>query len=115
MDRALRSIRKNKTGIILISICSILVAIGQVFWKISQEFSLVFFIMGAICYAIGSMVMILAYRYGSLSVLHPFMAINYFFSLIIGKIIFNENLNIKSILCVTIITIGVIFIGIGDE
>jgi undecaprenyl phosphate-alpha-L-ara4N flippase subunit ArnE len=71
--------------------------------------------IGFFIYAIGASAMVLAYRYGELSVLQPINSTSYVFSLIIGKILFNEKIVLLHIAAVLFILTGVIIIGTSKE
>lgn len=111
----LSSIRKNKKGIILIIFSSICACIGQLLWKISIEKDLFYLLLGFLIYAIGAFVMIIAYRYGSLSVLQPFLSLNYVLSIFLGYFILDEIITIYKIIGVLLIIIGVLLIAMGDQ
>ena len=59
--------------------------------------------------------MLIAYRFGSLSVLQPMLSLNYVISLILGVSILGEQITLARVMGVLIIIIGVILIGGGDE
>ena len=109
------SLRKNKTGIILMIFSSIFVCIGQLFWKLSAARGLAYIIVGFALYGIGALIMILAYRYGSLSVLQPILSLNYVLSIILASVVLGENITTVKICGVLVIIAGVICISLGDE
>lgn len=111
----LESLKKNKKGIILIVLSSILVCFGQLFWKISNTEGLVYLLAGFILYAIGALLMIVAYRFGSLSVLQPMLSLNYIFTIILAKTVLDESITLIKVISILIIIIGVILIGGGDN
>ena len=63
----------------------------------------------------GMLFMLLAYRHGSLSVLHPMLSVGYVFSLILAATVLKEAVSPLRILGVAVILVGVIFIGGGDD
>ena len=71
--------------------------------------------IGFVLYGIGAVSMIIAFKFGSLSVLHPMMSIGYIFALIIGYFWLEEALTITKIVGITSILIGVALMGMGDE
>lgn len=109
------SIKGNGKGIVLMLISSILVSFGQLFWKISSEKGFFYILSGFVLYGIGAIIMIIAYRYGSLSVLQPMLSLNYVMSLIFGSYILNENIGSEKVIGVIIIIFGGILIGGGDK
>ncbi|MFT8872949.1 MAG: EamA family transporter [Sporolactobacillus sp.] len=112
----IQSLKKNKYGILLMVLSSLFVCIGQLFWKLfSSNHSILILSAGFLLYGIGAMVMIVAYRFGSLSVLQPMLSVNYVLSLFIGTLILNESFTIVKCLGVVVITAGVLLIGGGDE
>lgn len=109
------SFKKNKYGIMLMLLSSVCVCIGQLFWKISSEKGLSALAIGFFIYCIGAILMIIAYRYGSLSVLQPILSVNYIFSTVLSVIVLHEYINTTKIIGIVIIILGVIFIAGGDE
>lgn len=109
------SFLKNRTGIILMLCSSIFACIGQLLWKLSTNGNWVEMIVGFGLYGIGALFMLIAYKYGSLSVLQPMLSMNYVISLILGAFLLNEKITI--IKCIGVLTIiaGVVMIGGGDE
>ena len=59
--------------------------------------------------------MLIAYKYGSLSVLQPCLSLNYALSIFLGVWVLGESLSLMKIIGIIIIIIGVIMIGGGDE
>lgn len=88
--------------------------IGQLFWKLATNGSIGYLIGGFALYGIGALIMIIAYRFGSLSVLQPILSINYVISTLIGYFILSEELSIINIIGVFTTIIGVILIVRGD-
>lgn len=118
MNNFILSIKKNYKGIILIVFASLLTAYGQMLWKVSWKISngrgLYFIISGFALYGIGAILMIIAFRYGSLSVLHPMMSFGYIFVIILGKTMLKEAVSPIHLIATAIIICGVILIGGGD-
>jgi len=108
------SLKKNIKGIMLIIIAAMLTSVGQLFWKISHGNELKLVIIGFVCYGLGAVLMILAFRFGSLSVLHPFMSVGYIFAIILGQTQLHENISLTKYVAVLIIMLGVTLIGGGD-
>lgn len=108
------SIKKNIKGICLILIASMLTSVGQLFWKLSNGKDVKMVVIGFICYGLGAVLMILAFRYGSLSVLHPLMSAGYIFAIFLGQTQLHENISVSKFAGVAIIIFGVTLIGGGD-
>jgi drug/metabolite transporter (DMT)-like permease len=115
MSNFVLSFQKNKKGIILIILASIFVCFGQLFWKMSESNNIILILLGFALYTIGALTMIFAYRFGSLSVLQPFLSASYVLSTILGFLVLNEPLLVSKIIGIFIIIIGIIMIGGGDN
>lgn len=115
MNNLIISLKKNKRGIILILMASLVTALGQYFWKISNMHIFVYILIGFIFYGIGAIGMILAFKFGSFSVLHPMMSMGYIFTILIGCYFLNEAINFNKVIALILIIIGVVMIGVGDE
>ena len=109
-----QSIKKNIKGILLIIIAAMLTSVGQLFWKLSHGSDVKLMLIGFVCYGLGAVLMILAFRFGSLSVLHPFMSVGYIFALILGQTQLTETVSLTKYVAVGIIMVGVTLIGGGD-
>ena len=63
------SLEKNKKGILLMIISSIVVCIGQLLWKLGTNGDLTLLGGGFLLYGLGALLMITAYKFG-LSLIH---------------------------------------------
>lgn len=111
----IESIKKNKIGIGLMCISSIFVCIGQLFWKLASTYGIWLLLMGFAFYGVGALIMIIAYRFGSLSVLQPILSLNYVFSILLAAFVLHEQVTVIKVIGVLVIIIGVILIAGGDE
>ena len=59
--------------------------------------------------------MIVAYRFGELSVLQPMLSLNYILSIFLAVIILKEEITILKVIGVFVIITGVIIIARGDD
>lgn len=114
LNLLIKSVKKNKIGISLMILCNILVTISQILWKISEVKNITFIIIGMLIYGLASFIMIIAFKYGDLSVLHPLLTLNYVFAIVLGYFLFKETITTYSIMGVITIVTGVILINIGD-
>jgi len=60
-------------------------------------------------------VMIIAYKYGKLSVLQPMLSLNYVLSIFLAAVVLKEQITLLKSIGVLIIIAGVILIAGGDE
>lgn len=111
----IRSLKENKKGILLMLISSVCACIGQLLWKLAGSRGMLYLIVGFGLYGIGALIMLIAYRYGKLSVLQPMLAMNYVLSIILGKIVLQETITVGKIIGVLSIVIGVLLIAGGDS
>lgn len=111
----IESFQKNKKGILLMLISSICVCVGQLLWKISAEKGFPIMLAGFCFYGLGALIMIIAYKYGKLSVLQPMLSLNYVLSIILAAIVLKEQITALKCIGVLIIILGVVMIAGGDE
>ena len=109
------SFQKNKKGILLMLVSSICVCIGQLRCKLSAKEGIRGLLAGLAFYGGGAMVMILAYRFGKLSVLQPMLSLNYVLSILLAAVVLKEEITLLKCAGVLIIIAGVILIAGGDE
>ena len=96
-------------------VSSICVCVGQLFWKLSVTEGLLMLILGLGFYGVGALVMLIAYRFGKLSILQPMLSLNYVFSLLIAAFVLHEAITIMKCIGVLLIISGVVLIAGGDE
>ena len=111
----IESIQKNKKGILLMLVSSICVCVGQLLWKLSATQGLIFMLAGFAFYGAGALIMIIAYKFGKLSVLQPMLSLNYVLSILLAALVLQEAITLYKVIGVIIITCGVIMIAGGDE
>jgi|GEM_PF-1203451 len=107
-------------GIGLMLFSAALTAVGQALWKASglsfsqglQSWQLY---AGFFCYGMGAVVMTLAFRFGSFSVLHPILSMGYVFSIFIGVLALHESVTVQGIIGDVIIILGAVFLGISER
>ncbi len=111
----LKSIQMNKKGILLMLISSLCVCIGQLLWKLSADMGIIVMLAGFFFYGIGALIMLLAYRFGKLSVLQPMLSLNYVLSSILAALVLKESITALKCIGVIVIITGVVLIAGGDE
>ena len=111
----IESMQANKRGIILMIVSSICVCVGQLMWKLSADHGFLVMVIGFGFYGIGAVVMVIAYRFGKLSVLQPMLSLNYILSIILAAVILKEEITIVKCTGVLIIIAGVLLIAGGDK
>ena len=111
----IESIKKNKKGIMLMLLSSLFVCVGQLFWKLSASGNMVYMLIGFGLYGMGALVMLYAYKFGSLSVLQPMLSANYIFTIVLAAAVLQEKITVFKIVGIIIIICGVILVGVGDS
>jgi len=104
-------------GIILIILSAICVTVGQYLWKLSQlpggQFYLA--LVGFVFYAIGALLMIVAFRYGELSILHPMLSTSYVLGIVVGSLVLHEEIKPTMIVGIIVIFLGMVFLGLASK
>lgn len=111
----LNSIRQNKTGILLMVCSSIFVCVGQLLWKLAVTGSVWLLLAGFALYGLGAVAMVIAYKFGKVSVLQPILSLNYVLSVILAATVLKENVTILKCIGVLVIIAGVLLIAGGDK
>ncbi|MBC2077847.1 EamA/RhaT family transporter [Listeria booriae] len=101
-------------GIILMIFSASCTAVGQAFWKmaVSGIYSWQLYV-GFSLYGMGAILMIIAFRFGELSVLHPLLSIGYVFAIVIGVVFLNEKLTTMQVFGNIFVMSGAIMMGIS--
>lgn len=101
---------QERKGIILMILSSFFVAFGQLGWKLSQGVINIYIVFGFLLYGIGALLMLVAYKYGRLSILQPILSLSYIMSLFLGGLFLHEVVSWNKILGVFCIMIGIFLI-----
>ncbi|MBS3124400.1 multidrug transporter [Candidatus Woesearchaeota archaeon] len=115
----------NKTtiGIMLMVICTIFTALGQLFFKFGSStiqlniWSLITnynLIIGFFFYGLGAILLVVALKFGPLSLLFPIVSLNFIWVTVISSVVFKEVINSFKINALILIIIGIFLIG-GSE
>lgn len=99
-------------GILLIVASALCTTFGQLCWKLGTK-SILFLIVGFALYGLGALLMIYAFRFGEVSVLHPMLSISYVLSLLLGALLLNESVTPRKIGGILCVICGTIFLGLS--
>ncbi|MDO8555666.1 MAG: EamA family transporter [Nanoarchaeota archaeon] len=114
----------QKKPFILVLICSLLVAIAQIFLKEGADtiiftptgiLSNFYLILGIVFYAAGTVLLLKALKYGNLTTLYPFIALSYVWVTLLAYIFLNEPITSLHWLGVGSIVLGISSIGAGTQ
>lgn len=100
-------------GVALMVASSVLACGGQLLWKLAADGGLLKVVAGFALYALGALVMLIAYRHGELSVLQPILGLSYVLSLLLGAVWLGEAVSWGRIIGVTLVVVGVALIAGG--
>lgn len=110
-----RSLRSNLKGIALMSAAAFLVAGGQFAWKLAAGERLGWLALGFVLYGLGALLMTVSFRFGKLSVVHPFLSLSYVFAVVLAYFFLGETLRPVQYAAIATIMAGVTLIGGGDD
>ena len=94
---------------------SLFACTGQFLWKLGATQGLLPIVGGLVLYGIGAVLMLVAYRYGSLSVLQPILGLSYALSLFMGAYWLGEPVGAGRILGVCAVIAGVVLVATSDR
>lgn len=98
-----------RIGVILMLLSATMTCCGQLCWKMGAIYvsgKLAFYVGGFCLYAVGALLMIVAFRYGEMSVLHPMLSVGFVCSLFLGYFYFNEEITMRKVLGIVFILVG---------
>jgi uncharacterized membrane protein len=101
-------------GISLIIFSALCSSIGQLVLKllVMNDMSRIFYVVGVALYGMGALSMLIAFRFGSISVLHPLMSLGYVMAIIWAGMFLNETITFEKIIGITLIIAGNITLGV---
>jgi multidrug transporter EmrE-like cation transporter len=109
--------------ILLVILCTIFTSSGQILWKVASKnlnsfasiITNVPLILGFVCYGLGAILLIIALKYGDLSLIYPFVALSFVWVSVASMLIFGENMLLINWMGITAIILGVSLIGYGSS
>jgi len=113
-----------KLGIAIMILCTLFTAAGQLFfkyssqtfeWNISSLITNYNLILGFVLYALGAGLLIIALKFGDLSVIYPFVSLTFIWVMIISVWFLGEKLNNFKFGAIIFIIFGVVMISRGES
>lgn len=98
-------------GIILMVVSSLFSCAGQLMWKLGATRGLWAILVGFGLYAVGALLMLVAYRLGELSVLQPILGLSYVLSLLAGWAWLGETITPGRVIGVVAVVAGVAMVA----
>lgn len=95
-------------GIIMILTSATFSCTGQLLWKLATiKSNLLLLLFGAMLYVVGACFMMVAFKFGELSILHPIMSFGYVLSIILGRAVLGESISLTKIAGIVVIIYGI--------
>ena len=111
--------KKNKQnlplGIILMLTASLLTCVGQLCWKLSASSALSLMLVGFVLYGCGALLMVVALRFGELSILHPMLSAGYVLSIVLGGVVLGESVTAYKAAGVAVILLGLVLLSAPEK
>jgi len=100
-------------GIFIMLCSSLMTCTGQLMWKMAAmwEPKLLFLLAGCVLYGMGALCMILALRFGELSILHPMLSFGFIVSIFLGAIVLGETVTLTKTAGIVLIIFGMVFLS----
>lgn len=107
-------------AITLMVICTFLTSIAQIFYKIGamrlpEIITNYPIFIGILLYSIGAVVLVVALKFGEVTVLYPIIATSFIWVNILSWIVFSEALNITKWIGIIMIVAGITTIALGSK
>jgi len=102
-------------GILIMLGSSLMTCTGQLMWKLAAlDPNLLFLLAGFLLYGMGAVSMMLALRFGELSVLHPMLSFGFIISIFLGAAVLGETVTLTKTAGIALIILGMVFLGQGS-
>ncbi|MEG1552825.1 MAG: EamA family transporter [Kiritimatiellia bacterium] len=99
-------------GPLLMCASALCVAVGQLLWKMGGEpLSWTLLISGTAVYALATLLMMAAFRFGRLSTLQPLLSSAYVWGALFGVLFIGETYTFYQMIGMGLIVLGTIFVG----
>ena len=109
-------------SMLLVVLCTFLTSLGQYFIKIGSDKIVNFIslfnwplIIGFALYGVGAVILIIALKYGELSVLYPFIALSFVWVFLLSIFYLKEAIFFVNWVGLILIIIGVSLTGVGAK
>jgi drug/metabolite transporter (DMT)-like permease len=104
-------------GIFCMICAALSTSLGQLVWKLMQgkESYIIWYCLGLALYGIGAVLMIIAFRFGDLSILHPMISLGYIFAFIWSAFILKKNITSTKLIGVVCIILGCVSLSLRER
>ena len=103
-------------GIIIMLCSSLMTCTGQLVWKlVASDPNPLYLLGGFALYGMGAVCMMLALRFGELSVLHPMLSFGFVVSIFLSSAVLSEPVTLTKTAGIVLIILGMVFLGRGSS
>lgn len=109
--------KKNmKLAMVLILSAALMSSLGQLAWKFgadatSNSIAYILYIVGFIAAGLGMVILMVAFRFGEVSILQPMMSIGFAMSIFFGAFFLNEPITVAKVIGTFFIIAGSALLG----
>ena len=111
---------KNKKlllGIVFVLLSALCSSLGQLVWKLMtlNDLPPYYYLFGLFLYGLGAVLLIIAFKFGEMSVLHPMLSFGFVLAIIFSVRILGEDITLQKSIGTLLIIIGVVFLALGNS
>ncbi len=109
--------RNLPVGVALVLTSALCSSLGQLVWKLmsQNEWPFYCYFFGLFLYGIGALLLIAAFKFGEMSVLHPMLSSGFVLAIIWSVSFLHEKITPQKIVGTLLIIIGVVILAIGNS
>lgn len=103
-------------GIIFVILSTLFTSSGQLLWKWGVDSQTIFnlpLIFGTLIYGLAALLLILALRYGEITLIYPFIASSYVWVSFASSVLFKDSISGLKMAGIALIIVGVILVCTG--
>lgn len=103
-------------GIIFVILSTLFTSSGQLLWKWGVDSQAVFnlpLIFGTLIYGLAALLLILALRYGEITLIYPFIASSYVWVSLASSVLFKDSISGLKMAGIALIIVGVVMVCTG--
>jgi undecaprenyl phosphate-alpha-L-ara4N flippase subunit ArnE len=109
--------KKLGVGIVFVFMSSLCSSLGQLVWKLMSlnNLPLYHYFFGLVLYGFGALLLITAFKFGDMSVLHPMLSCGFVLAIVWSITILDEHITSQKFFGTVLITAGVVFLAVGNK
>ena len=104
--------RQLSAGIGLMLLSALSSCTGQLMWKLAGlDRGIIYYLAGFALYGLGALLMVAAFRFGEMSVLHPMLSVGFVISVFLGAAVLGEQISLRRGAGILLIIGGMVLLG----